>query len=409
MDKQRSNRPLYIVLSVLIAVALWLYVDNVENPDVETTIRDIPVSFIGENDALAERGLMVVEGKDATVDLKLQGKRNTISRVDKENIQIRVDLSDVESVGTKNLAYDVVFSDNVLSSSISILSRSSNYVRVVIDKMSTKTVPVRGVFDGNVADGYVADEFIFSPGTVEISGQEALVSKVEYAQVTLSRIDVSETITDTLGYSLRDADGNEIVSDNIREDPATVFVTLPIVVVKDVPLDVTFIESPGSTKDDMTYSVEPSTISISGEAEDLKNIDSISLAAIDLSKILVSSDLLYNITLPAGINNLSGVSQATVHIRLSGLPTRTYDATRIILSDVPEGYSASLVTQSVQVTIRGPEESLNTVSPEKIHLVADLKDIGATGRYTVSAKAYLDGYDDAGPVGEYKVVVSITS
>lgn len=408
MAKIGSSKPWYIVISIFIAVVLWLYVTNVENPDVVVTIDRIPVTFVGETDVLAQRGLMVTEGGDATVDLRLQGKRNVLSQLDRKNIQIKVDLTQVTSVGGKDLAYEVVFPENVMTGSVSILSRSSYYIGLTIGKLAEKTVELRGEFDGSVADGFVADEFEFNPETVQISGEEDLVAQVSYALVTLSREDINQTVSDVMNYSLIGYNGEVIDSKEIRRSPDSVQATLPIVVVKEVPLEVTFIESPGSSARDITYTISPATISISGEQDDIAGVNSINVATIDLSKILTSSNLLYNIPMPTGVKNLSGAAQATVHITMPDLPIQTYNATNIEMTSIPSGYKAALVTKTVPVAIRGPREELDQIQPSSIRLVANLQDISATGHYTVTAKAYLDGYEDAGPVGEYKVVVAIT-
>ena len=76
MRKIKESKWTYVILSVLVAVILWLYVGA--DLDVETTVElhNIPVVFEGEED-LADRGLMITEGANQTVDLKLRVKRNT--------------------------------------------------------------------------------------------------------------------------------------------------------------------------------------------------------------------------------------------------------------------------------------------------------------------------------------------
>lgn len=70
MEKKRAskilnNRITYIILSVIVACCLWLYVVSVENPEVEATITNIPVTFSGEEDLLSDRGFMISSGKES--------------------------------------------------------------------------------------------------------------------------------------------------------------------------------------------------------------------------------------------------------------------------------------------------------------------------------------------------------
>lgn len=55
METAKKNKGLYIVLSVLIAVVLWMYVGKVVNPEIDGVVRNLPVSFVGL-DVLEDRG-----------------------------------------------------------------------------------------------------------------------------------------------------------------------------------------------------------------------------------------------------------------------------------------------------------------------------------------------------------------
>ena len=60
-EKPRFNRSkvVRIVISILVAIAMWLYVDLERAPERTMTIRDIPVEFSGENTTLADKNLML--------------------------------------------------------------------------------------------------------------------------------------------------------------------------------------------------------------------------------------------------------------------------------------------------------------------------------------------------------------
>lgn len=55
-DQPEEKRKIFnIVLAIVLAVGVWMYVINVENPSGTGTVREIPVTVVGE-DSLAERG-----------------------------------------------------------------------------------------------------------------------------------------------------------------------------------------------------------------------------------------------------------------------------------------------------------------------------------------------------------------
>ena len=64
-----SRKALRIIGSILVAIALWIYVDTVTSPEVTLKVKNVPVEFSGEDTTLADRGLMLLSGYDTTVDL----------------------------------------------------------------------------------------------------------------------------------------------------------------------------------------------------------------------------------------------------------------------------------------------------------------------------------------------------
>ena len=107
------------------------------------------------------------------------------------------------------------------------------------------------------------------------------------------------------------------------------------------------------------------------------------------------------------LENVSGVAEATVTVKITGLTTRSLEVDNISFVNVPEGYTPEKVTLSCLVQIRGEEEAVNAVIPSQLRMVADLKDAGP-GSQTVNATVYLDGSSSVGVVGgDYKVVVNL--
>ena len=76
MTNPKKNRKIFnIVLAIVLAVGVWMYVINVENPSGTGTVREIPVTVVGE-DSLAERGLMVTEQNRDHVSQTLRSKKD---------------------------------------------------------------------------------------------------------------------------------------------------------------------------------------------------------------------------------------------------------------------------------------------------------------------------------------------
>ncbi len=410
-SSKTPNKALYIALSIVVACALWLYVRNVDNPDRKVTISNIPVTFVGE-DVLNSNGLMLSQEVRASVDLEVQGKWSILSRLRRDNIIITADLSRIVTEGRSNLAYDITWPNTVSSSNISVLDRDPFYVSVDIVRSTTKNVDIRGVFTGSVAKGYQAGEFSFQPATIEISGEEAAVGRVAFAQVTVNRKNLNESVREDMSYVLIGQDGEVIEDKGVSAAPATVNVSLPVVMVKDVPLTVDFTPGGGVTGEEashLDYEIEPASIILSGSETELAAYTSINLGAIDLAKVVGTASFSFPIPLGQDVENVSGVEEATVTVTVKGLETTTMETSGIEIINVPRGYTATPVTQTIRVQVRGTEDALNRVLPQYIQVVVDLKDLSLPeGQNVQTAKVSLNGVADAGVIGEYKIAFTLT-
>lgn len=408
-SKISDSKIFYVVISVLVSVALWLYVVNVENPTGEKTIHDIPITIQGE-DVLQNRGLMITGMSMEKFNLNLTGKRNALVKLTEDNVSVSLDVSSVTAEGDWALKCKVTLPNTVTSGTVTISDKNDYNITVSIAKQMSKTIEIRGEFTGTVADGYQADTFIISPSTVTITGQEDHVNQVAYGLVSVAQDNLSSTFTGEMGFTPMSATGEKLENLNIRFSTDTVYVTLPIVKVMEVPLNVNIIEGGGATKDDVTVSIDPATIVVSGPQEVLEPLKEITLGEIDLSKILNVETFTFDIPLTSELTNESGVTQATVTVAVKGLPSKVLDADNIEIINVPKGYNATSITKSIQVWVRGPQEALDYISAYQIRVVADLKDTSVSvGQFRVPVKVYLDGGTGAGVVGgDYSIAVSIT-
>ena len=183
MNNSKSQKAVYIVISVLVAFVFWLYVDNTGSGERDIRLYNIPVTFVGESEELADRGLMLVSGDDTTIDLRLQGRLSVISKINKNNIKIQVDVSNIISTGAHTLNYKLVYPDNVSQNSVSVVSASLYAVTVEVGELYSKSIEIMADVNGAVADGYMLHECKITPEKLVISGREEDVNKIDHALV----------------------------------------------------------------------------------------------------------------------------------------------------------------------------------------------------------------------------------
>lgn len=409
---ERANKALYIALSLLIAVVFWLYVDDVQGSAITETYYRVPIEFIGAEDTLPSRGLMLLEGEDITIDLKLSGPRILISGLDKDDIRIQVNLSNISAVGTYTLNYQLLYPDDVDSTKITRDWASRTMVTVEVVELYTKMIPVEVAATGEVAENYIymAERLVLDPVTLTVSGREEDVDQVASARINLDLTGVSSSISRKFDYDLLDADGNVVEVEGIRVSDNQVQVDAPIYLIKTLDLTVKFKESPGSMLEDVEWKLEQNTIEVAGDAASLENKEDILLGEIDLSSLLSDTEMVLDISLPAGTVNISGFTTTTLTISFSDdLATKALSVSNISAVGLSEGQSFDRLTNSVEVVLRGPADILDQVTAEDVRIVVDLEEYTSNGTYSVPAQVLVDGYDNVGAVGSCSVACKIRS
>ena len=404
--KSKRRKAFYIFLSVLIAATVWFYVSN--NDEVTVNVHGISVEFLSEDTTLADKGLMRVDGEeDVTVDLRLKVPRRLMYSFDTSQIRLVSDLSSVTYAGKQSVSYNILLPTGISSRDVTVESPAVRSVQVEIGELSYRDIEIRYKVVGNVAEGYIAGAVQLNPGELRVRGQQEDIMQVSYALVTLNIENATSTVVELLDYELYDYNDQLVSSKNIHPTSEKIQVTMPVMIVKDVPLKVNFIETAGSRMENFTWALSRDSITLSGDASALASIDEIELGTLALEDLRAEETFTYESPIPDGVNNLSGITNVTLTISSGNIATKEVEATNFSFENFNGDGMVTVMTSSLFVTLRGTTEDIDAVTAGQVHVIADLTDIAAnSGSYTVPARIEVDGYD-IGAVGTYEVTVRI--
>lgn len=404
--KSKRRKVFYILLSVLIASMVWFYVNNSE--EVRINVHSVPVEFLNEDTTLADKGLMLVNGEeDVTVDLQLKVPRRLMFNFDTSQIRLVSDLSSITYAGKQSVTFNILFPSSISTRDVSVESPTVRTVQVEIGELQKRNIEIRYKVIGNVAEGYIAGAVQLNPAELQIRGQQADIMQVSYAQVMLNIENATSTVVELLDYQLYDYTDQPITNKNIHPTSEQIQVTMPVMTVKDVPLKINFVETAGSRLESFTWSLSHNSITLSGDASQIASIDEIELGTLALEDLRADEVFNYDIPIPEGVNNLSGITSVTLTIGASNVETREVEATSFSYENFNGSGEVTIVTSSLPVILRGTAADLAVISDRQVRVIADLSDIAAdSGSYTVPARIVVDGYD-IGAVGSYEVTVRI--
>ena len=402
-----KSKFLRILLSAVVAFALWCFVIMVEQPESENTYYDIPVVLQYE-DVLAERGLMIVSERP-TVTLRLSSTRTNLNNLNESNINVIANVASISAPGTHEITYSISYPGNVPASAVTVKSQSTDMVKLKVEKRVTKRVDIVPVYTGSVPEGMIADKenAVLDYDYIEVSGPEAVVEQIDQAIIQVDLTDKTETLVGEFAYILCNAAGEPVDAAMVTTNVETINLTLKIQRVKEISLKVTVIPGGGATEATSSITIGPKTIRVSGSDALLEGLDELDLGTINLAELIGDTNLTYPIVLPEGITNETGITEARVSVKFPNLRVRTMQITAIEAINVAEGMEVEMITQSLQVSLRGPAAMVGAMTERDILVTVDFTDaeLGTDTKkatITISSK-----YDGVGAVGTYSVSVTV--
>ena len=401
------NKVLQVIASILVAVAIWVYVDVEKAPERTKTIRDIPVEFSGESTTLADKNLMLLSGYDTTVDLTIKGTKRELVKINKDNVRLVASTSSIDSVGVHTLRWDVVYPDGVQSSALSVDWASKYKVTVTVGELYTKEVPVNCVVTGTVADGYFTGETVLDPTTLVLRGQRDDLLNVAYAKLTVDISDATRSVIQTESVQLYDNDDNPVDNSNIRTNASLIQAKVPVLTTKEVSLAVELSSVPGSAGQSIKTTITPSSVRLIGEADVLENIDEIVLATLYIEDLDIWQQNSYVVTAPDGTWLANSNEVATVEITMEGIEEKTVTVDTFSYTNVPSGLYAE-VMDTLDVRLWGLSEDLAELQADAITATVDLSSVTETGSCRVPVTVTVSGYRDVAVKGSYEVTVYVT-
>ena len=408
-EKTGSSRrkALQVIASILVAIAVWVYVDVEKAPDRTKTIRDIPVEFSGESTTLADKNLMLLSGYDTTVDLTIKGPKRELVKISKDNVRLVASTSSIDSVGVHTLRWDPIYPDGVQSSALTVDWASKYKVTVTVGELYTKEVPVNCTVTGQVADGYFTGETVLDPTSLVLRGQRDDLLNVAYAKLTVDISDATRSVIQTESVQLYDNDDNPVDNSNIRTNASLIQAKVPVLTTKEVSLAVELSGVPGVAGQSIKTTVSPTSVRLIGEADVLENINEIVLATLYIEDLELWQQNSYVVTAPDGTWLANSNEVATVEISMEGIEETTVTVDAFSYTNVPSGLYPE-VMGSLDVRLWGLSDELAELDASALTATADLSSATEPGSYRVPVSVTISGYRDVAVKGSYEVTVYVS-
>lgn len=296
----------YKILAVCLAVLLWYYVAGQRDPLARQTF-----TLSVEPRNLASQ--LVTTEPLPQVTVAISGTKALVQSLQDKDIHAYVDLSD-QSAGAAFLTVKTSVPDNV-----QVLSIYPQTVRISLDDLVEKKVPVKVVLQGEPLAGFRVMNPAVTPGQVTVSGPRSLLGGLKEVQAVVNTAGVNANITTKVPLQL----GKQY--DKLGLNPKEVEVVVPVVPsgpVKTVTVTANVGGTPGLAQTVKTMVVEPALVELTGSVEALAGLTQVSTQPVDVSGAVDQVIKDVDLALPAGVYPVSqGQVRVTVQLgAASGTP-----------------------------------------------------------------------------------------
>ena len=365
--QERRRKYVSILSSVIIAIGLWFFVINDENPTIRMTYSDIEIDYLNE-DLLQEEGLVVKDSDiPVTVKVVLQGKRTDLLAIKSSDITATADVSQC----TKGDNYVDVEVHTPSSSTVSSVKPAQ--VRLTIESLVSRQKDVRVVFNGTAPDSTEAVCESISPEQIVVTGASSSVASVKNLRAVVNISDVGAEET-TLDVSLTPVDesGNEVTDVTLSSETARI--TVRLYATKTVPL---VVETVGTSDPELDVSVEaPELVEISCPEDRIDEVIEVTAEPVDITGITELTEISLTPLLPEGVQLTSGKETVPAVIRVEKRPSKIFeyaseDVERV---NLPDGMTAEILDDTVTLTVYG--EDLSDLTDSDFTLQLDCSGLG---------------------------------
>ncbi|MEO7837827.1 MAG: CdaR family protein [Anaerolineales bacterium] len=356
------------LLALVLGASVWLSAVTGADPDVERAFPN-PVSLevIGQDPSL-----ILTSEIPSTIEVTLRAPRSVWEQLiaQENSVQGILDIT-----GLSAGEHTQVIQIRIGARPAKTVLATPETVTFTLEPLSTQSLPVDIIVDGQPAVGYQAGEATVEPTQIAISGPESIVKQAAGARVLVNLDDGRESIDEI--FDVQILDDRDAILNGVSINPQSARVMIPISPqsgYRDLAVKVVVNGQVAAGYRLENISVFPPVITVYATDAELVN----ALPAVVETQPLDLQDAKENIstrlalTLPGSIT-IVGTKTVQVQVAISPIQTSlTLKNQNINIIGLPDGFEAQISPETVDVIISGPLPVLDVLTPQDITVTIDV-------------------------------------
>ncbi len=401
------------VIALVLAILIWLFVSNQNDPVRSMILSNVPISIVNE-DSFADIGMVAEPEGSGTVTLKVTERRSVLNRLARNGSNFYVE-ADLENINEMNTVPLKVTCDNfaVTWDEISISPAS---LKVSLEEKAEQQFAVNVSPLGEVSSGYTIGRTEVKEGkTILIAGPSSLVGIINQVTAPVAVSGLSEDSTLSAGMRIYDRNGSELSESQMSRlelkdsngnllNERTVTVNVYLWKVKsDIAIGIETIGTPAEGFRIESITTVPETITLAGSPEALENLgDTLRVdepvyvdgASEQITKEIDLSDTVAGYSGLKFLNDSDTIISVTVLIEKTGDISLDLPLAEIKMENRPQDMKLVFTpADKITVRVQAPENDKLPITAEEITAKIDLSECAKEGAYEIPVEVELpEGY-----------------
>lgn len=370
------------VISLVIAIVVWIIVANLDDYKTTKQISGIEIEFVN-GDAITEKNKVYEVPEGTTIDIVVKGRRSVVEELTSEDFKAVADLSKMSV--TNAVTVEVSAISSYVARDLTI-SYTNNAVTIAVENKIEKQLPITVRADAEVAEGYAIRNKTATPNLITVRGAESVVNMIEEVVVDVDVTGANHNLTANAQPVFLDHSGEVIESTKFEYDVDEVAVSVEILQTKKLSVRV---KTAGEVKDGYAIAsvdYQPTSILVVGEAEDLAKVDEVLIDDIDVtdcSKDLETSVVIADY-LPSGIALADDNEEVMIKVMIEAVEEKTLalEADDINIVGKDQSYQYTFTdSEGYSIKVRGLKDNLEKLKVTNLIPSIDVEGYGP-GIYT---------------------------
>lgn len=411
MKKVLTENLILKILSVFLAILIWIVVVNINDPSTTRVVSGIKVEVLNDSVITGNQQVYkIVEGQ--TITVTVTGPRTMVDSLKASDFTAQADFMDISQANSVPITVEL--NEYAMQQKITINGQSNNTMRLKVENVVEEKYDVQVRYLGTAPEGYLIEETTLDVSTVTIRAAESVHEKIQDVCVNVDIREATEDFSVEVDVKAYTNTGVEVLQayEEATVNVQTITASNVVYYTKSVPVDYAEITQVSNNVTISDIALSQDSIAVKGKKAVLDSVEKITLS----TESVVIDDSQESFVFPYQIRDLlpEGVYsydtseniELTVYINKYVQRTLWIKAEDIAIKNIPDGMDASVESNGeISVVVEGLEQTMSGLDSDDILAYVSLKNYSEG---ILSAPVELQLPEGVEKVGTVNVDVKLT-